>query len=55
MKKVLFLMARIAFKCGIEGAGLPSYHMIHEAEVPAELIEMYSCNGMDDKEWRSEN
>ena len=41
MKRVFCIISQLAYKYGIEGAGLPSFHYTHEIEVPAELIEMY--------------
>lgn len=44
MKRVFCIMSKMAYKYGIEGAGLPSYHYTHEMEVPAELIEMLNSD-----------
>lgn len=44
MKRVFCIMSKMAYKYGIEGAGLPSYHYTHEMEVPTELIEMINSD-----------
>lgn len=47
MNAILHMLAKVAYKYGKEGAGMPSFRGIYEMEVPSELVEYVNAEISD--------